>query len=108
MLKQCNRNDVSLRVSAVKERRDFLKEIYSYLVLFIKDLKNGGDTFSYNTITQGEVLFITIHSNMLSTAAKNFLMPILLLCILQSIIFPMNYPLKLAMFSTLSVTNAAK
>ena len=79
MLKQCNRNDISLRVSvsaadqsAVKERRDFLKEKYSYLVLFIEDFKNGGDSFSHNTITQGEVLFMTIHSNMLSTAAKNF------------------------------------
>ena len=78
MLKQCNRNDVSLRVSvsptdqsAVKERRNFLKEKYSYLVLFIEDFKNGGDSFSHNTITQGEVLFMTIHSNMLSTAAKN-------------------------------------
>ena len=41
--------------SAIRNRRDFVKRKYDYLVLHIKDHKKGGNTLDHSAVTTGEL-----------------------------------------------------
>ena len=57
--------------SAIRNRGDFVKRKYDYLVLHIKDLKKGGHTFAHGAVTTGELKKLLIPDHPLYDAAAS-------------------------------------